>query len=162
VLYKFLTSCRGPRATTDTASCWPCPTASDKYGNWNTASGFSQPTYGPLYSLQDATKALSGIGGTAAAPAANRLQGNFPNPFNPQTAIRFSSARAGRVDVRIFDVAGRLVQTISRNATQGVNEVRWNGQSSDGRSLASGVYFVKVKYPDGSESLNGLKIAIVR
>jgi len=162
VLYKFLASCRGPRASTDTASCWPCPTASDKYSNWATASGFSQPTYGPLYSLQDATKALSGIGGTAAAPAANRLQGNFPNPFNPQTAIRFSSARAGRVDVRIFDVAGRLVQTISRNATQGVNEVRWNGQSSDGRNLASGVYFVKVKYPDGSESLNGLKIAIVR
>jgi len=43
-----------------------------------------------------------------------------------------------------------------------VNEVRWNGKSSDGRDLASGVYFVKVKYPDGTESLNGLKIAIVR
>ena len=105
---------------------------------------------------------MTAVDPVVSAPAANRLQGNFPNPFNPQTAIRFSSAKAGRVDVRIFDVAGRLVQTISRNATQGVNEVRWNGQSSEGRNLASGVYFVKVKYPDGSESLNGLKIAIVR
>jgi len=162
VLYKFLTSCRGPRAATDTASCWPCPTDANKYGNWATLAGFSTGTYGPLYSLQDATRALSGVDPVASVSPVNRLQGNFPNPFNPQTAIRFSSAKAGRVDVRIFDVAGRLVQTISRTAAQGVNEVRWNGQSSDGRSLASGVYFVKVKYADGTESLNGLKIAIVR
>ena len=163
VLYKFLTSCRGPRTTLDTASCWPCPTDANKYGNWATLSGFATGTYGPLYPLQDATRVLSGVdGGIAGAPPANRLQGNFPNPFNPSTAIRFSSSRTGRVDVRIFDVAGRLVQTITKNATQGVNEVRWNGQSSAGKNLASGVYFVKVKYPDGSESLNGLKIAIVR
>jgi hypothetical protein len=162
VLYKFLTSCRGPRTVSDTASCWPCPTDANKYGNWAVLSGFSTGTYGPLYPIQNGNLAAAGVGPVASAPALNRLQGNFPNPFNPQTAIRFSSARAGKVDVRIFDVAGRLVQTISKNATQGVNEVRWNGQSSDGRNLASGVYFVKVKYPDGTESLNGLKIAIVR
>jgi hypothetical protein len=163
VLYKFLTSCRGPRTTADTASCWPCPTDANKYTNWATSANFATGTYGPLYPLQDATRVVIGVDpGIAAAPPANRLQGNFPNPFNPHTAIRFSAAHAGRVDVRIFDVAGRLVQTITKNATQGVNEVRWNGQSSDGKNLASGVYFVKVKYPDGSESLNGLKVAIVR
>jgi hypothetical protein len=163
VLYKFLTSCRGPRTTADTAACWPCPTDANKYGNWSTLTGFNTGAHGPLYPLQDATKVLAAVDGPiAGAPAINRLDRNFPNPFNPSTAIRFSAARAGRVDVRIFDVAGRLVQTITKNATQGVNEVRWNGQSSEGRNLASGVYFVKVKYPDGSESLNGLKIAIVR
>jgi hypothetical protein len=163
VLYKFLTSCRGPRTATDTASCWPCQTAPNKYGNWATlGASFDVAHYGPLYPIQNGNLASSGVDQVAAAPAANRLQGNYPNPFNPSTAIKFSSARAGRVDVRIFDVAGRLVQTISKNATQGVNEVRWNGMSSDGRNLASGVYFVKVKYPDGTESLNGLKIAIVR
>jgi hypothetical protein len=162
VLYKFLTSCRGPRTLADTAACWPCPTDANKYGNWAVLSGFNTSAFGPLYAIQNGNLAAAGVGPVASAPALNRIQGNFPNPFNPQTAIRFSSARAGRVDVRIFDVAGRLVQTISKNATQGVNEVRWNGQSSEGKSLASGVYFVKVKYPDGTESLNGLKIAIVR
>jgi hypothetical protein len=163
VLYKFLTSCRGPRAATDTASCWPCPTDPNKYGNWATlASGFQTSTYGPLYAIQNGNLAAAGVGPIASAPALNRIQGNYPNPFNPETAVRFTSAQSGRVDVRIFDVAGRLVQTITKNATSGVNEVRWNGKSSDGRDLASGVYFVKVKYPDGSESLNGLKIAIVR
>jgi len=162
VLYKFLTSCRGPRTGADTTACWPCPTDANKYGNWLNLTGFQTGTYGQLYAIQNGLLAAAGVGPTASAPAVNRIQGNFPNPFNPQTAIRFSSARAGKVDVRIFDVAGRLVQTISKSATQGVNEVRWNGQSSDGRNLASGVYFVKVKYPDGTESLNGLKIAIVR
>ena len=162
VLYKFLASCRGPRTTSDTASCWPCPTDANKYGNWAVLSGFQTGSFGPLYAIQNGNLAAAGIGPVASAPALNRLQGNFPNPFNPETAIRYTSAKSGRVDVRIFDVAGRLVQTISRNATQGVNEVRWNGKSSDGRDLASGVYFVKVKYPDGTESLNGLKIAIVR
>ncbi len=162
VLYKFLTSCRGPRTTADTASCWPCPTDANKYGNWATLTGFSTGTYGPLYPLQDATKVLSAVDVAGAPPVANRLDRSFPNPFNPSTVIRFLSAKNGRADVRIFDVAGRLVQTITKNATQGVNEVHWNGKSSDGRNLASGVYFVKVKYGDGSESLNGLKIAIVR
>jgi hypothetical protein len=163
VLYKFLTSCRGPRSTADTASCWPCPTDANKYGNWATLGGFATSTYGPLYPLQDASKVLAAVDPVlAGAPPANRLQGSFPNPFNPHTAIRFSAAKAGKVDVRIFDVAGRLVQTITKDASQGVNEVRWNGQSKDGKNLASGVYFVKVKHADGTESLNSLKVAIVR
>jgi|GEM_PF-1752459 len=163
VLYKFLTSCRGPRTTADTTACWPCPTDANKYGNWAVLAGFQTGTYGPLYAIQNGNLAAASVGPVAGAPPAlNRLERNFPNPFNPATIIRFSSARAGRADVRIFDVAGRLVQTITKNATQGINEVHWNGKSSEGRDLASGVYFVKVKYGDGSESLNGLKIAIVR
>ena len=39
VLYKFLTSCRGPRSVSDTASCWPCPTDANKYANWATSAG---------------------------------------------------------------------------------------------------------------------------
>jgi hypothetical protein len=162
VLYKFLTSCRGPR-TVETGVCWPCPSnASPIPANWATATVFQTGTYGPLYPIQDATRFLTGVGSPDGAPVVNRLQGNFPNPFNPETAIRFSSARAGRAEVRIFDVAGRLVQTLAKNVTQGVNEVRWNGKSSNGTNLASGVYFVKVKNADGSESQNSLKIAIVR
>jgi hypothetical protein len=167
VLYKFLTSCRGPR-TTEPSVCWPCPTNASPIPNqWNVIAGggsdvWHQDTYGPLYRMQDHTKFKSGVGETSAAPAVNRLQGSFPNPFNPETAIRFSSAKPGRAEVRIFDVAGRLVQTLVKNVTSGVNEVRWNGKSSTGSTLSSGVYFVRVKNADGSESENSLKIAIVR
>ena len=165
ILYKFLTGCRGAKLGAE-VTCWPCPTNANKYTNWATSGGFVTATYGPLYPIQDGTKVLTGVGDpTASAPSAvNRMKGNFPNPFNPETAIRFTSAGSGRVEVRIYDVAGRLVQTLSKsNVVAGVvNEVRWNGKSKDGADLASGIYFVRLRYPDGREDGLGHKVAIVR
>ncbi len=178
ILYKFLTSCRGRRTVTDTSTCWPCPTSVNKFGNWASASSSPEPVgsfhgaaqvdpfqtalYGPLYPIQDATKVLTAVGGEPSPPASNRLVGNYPNPFNPETIIRFTSAWSGRVDVRIFDVTGRLVQSIAKSVVHGVNEVRWNGTTTSGGSCASGVYFVRMKFPDGTESGSSLKITIVR
>ncbi len=179
ILYKFLTGCRGPRGgAADTFVCWPCPTSANKLGNWLTALSspeaagsfhgaaqadpFQTALYGPLYPIQDPFQVMTAVGGEPAPSIANRLVGNYPNPFNPETVIRFTSAWAGRVDVRIFDVTGRLVQTLGKNVVRGPNEVRWSGKTADGGSCASGVYFVKVKFPDGTMSDNSLKIAIVR
>ena len=178
ILYKFLTGCRGPRAATDTASCWPCPASANRFGNWglaisspNAGGGFhgaaqtdpfQTAVYGPLYPIQDGNLAAAGIEEEPAPPVSNRLFGNYPNPFNPETVIRFTSAWTGRVEVRIFDVTGRLVQTLGKNVVRGANEVRWNGTTLNGGSSASGVYFVRMKFPDGTMSENTLKIAIVR
>jgi len=118
--------------------------------------------YGPLYPIQDGNLAAAGIEEEPAPPVSNRLFGNYPNPFNPETVIRFTSAWTGRVEVRIFDVTGRLVQTLGKNVVRGANEVRWNGTTLNGGSSASGVYFVRMKFPDGTMSENTLKIAIVR
>ena len=139
VLFKFLTSCRGQRTPSMTTVCWPCPSSfSDITANWAAAAGFNTAAAGPLYPIQDNTLA-TGVD-LVEAPKVNHLEGNFPNPFNPETAIRFSAASTGRVTVRIFDVAGRVVNTLTKNVTDtGLNEVRWNGKSQDGRQLASGV-----------------------
>jgi len=161
ILYKFLTSCRGARAgAADTAKCWPCPTDANIQGNWAALSGFQTGTYGPLYAIQD-NQAITGIQPEPpGAPRVNRLFGNAPNPFNPQTTIKFAAATAGKVTLRIFNVGGQLVRTITTKATEGANEVRWNGRRDDGTSLASGVYFYKVKFADGSES--GSKMTLVK
>jgi hypothetical protein len=163
ILYKFLTSCRGPRsgAPGDTARCWPCPTSTDKTGNWSGATGFQTGIYGPLYAIQDNSLATGVVDDQAsAAPRVNKLNGNFPNPFNPQTAIRFSSASAGKVTIRIFNVGGQLVRTLGTKVDAGANEVRWNGRRDDGTPLASGIYFYKVRFADGSES--GSRMALVK
>jgi hypothetical protein len=119
--------------------------------NWALAAGFNTATYGDLYGIQDHTTA-TGYEPTLA-PKVNRLEGNVPNPFNPETAIRFSAATPGKVTIRIFDVAGRLVNTLSKNVTEtGLNEIRWNGKASDGRASASGMYFYKVRFANGQES----------
>jgi hypothetical protein len=154
VLYKFLTSCRGPRATV--TQCWPCPspgtTLALMQGEWASQSaGFQTATYGPLYPIQAgglATAVDVGEGGEGA-PRINKINGNFPNPFNPQTVIRFASAQAGKGEIRIFNVGGQLVRSLRSTVVQGANEVRWNGKRDDGTPLASGVYFYKIVFPNG-------------
>jgi hypothetical protein len=168
VLYKFLTSCRGARsgAPADTAKCWPCPGNSGSFAsmttNWAAEGAFQTGVYGPLYPIQDHNLVATGveISDASEAPRVNQLKGNFPNPFNPQTTIRFSSAQAGKVTIRIFSVGGQLVRTLTTKVESGPNEVRWNGKRDDGVSLASGIYFYKVKFADGKESAS--RMALVK
>jgi hypothetical protein len=78
---------------------------------------------------------------------ANALFQNYPNPFRggAMTTIHYSVAKSGPVEIRIFDVAGRLVNTIVDQAKLGDNFVRWDGKSNHGRSVPSGVYFYQIK-----------------
>lgn len=157
VMYKFLTSCRGDRAgQVSNSVCWPCPnptpqTIASMQADWSGQSaGFQTTTYGPLYAMQAGALATAvGEDAPEAAPRINKIDGNYPNPFNPHTAIRFSSAQAGKAQIRIFSVSGALVRTLHTTVTAGPNEVRWNGKKDDGTSLASGVYFYKIVFPNG-------------
>ena len=74
------------------------------------------------------------------------LHSNAPNPFVVSTTLRYSLPARASVDLRIFDVAGRLVRTLSPAAPQdaGRHEVRWDGTATGGRRVASGVYFARV------------------
>jgi len=157
VMYKFLTSCRGDRAgQVSNSVCFPCPnptpqTIASMQADWSGQSaGFQTTTYGPLYAIQAGALATAvGEDAPSAAPRINKIDGNYPNPFNPHTAIRFSSAQAGKAQIRIFSVSGALVRTLHTTVTSGPNEVRWNGKKDDGTSLASGVYFYKIVFPNG-------------
>ncbi len=83
-----------------------------------------------------------------AVPTAFRVEPNFPNPFNPVTTIRFALPEPGQVDVRIYDVSGRLVRVLVDEAmTAAVHTVTWSGDDDRGRPLPSGVYFYKVTAP---------------
>jgi hypothetical protein len=161
VLYKFLTSCRGPRSTADTASCWPCPTDANKYGNWAVLTGFNTSTYGPLYAIQNGNLAAAGVDVTPPPSFVDALLQNRPNPFNPETVIPYSLSATGRVAVRVYDVRGRLVRTLV-DAVQpaGIHAARWNGSVDSGTRSASGIYFYVITYPDGHASSK--KMAILR
>lgn len=160
VLYKFITSCRGPRTGPSSSVCWPCPTDANMTGNWNVLSGFQTATYGPLYCVQDYTDATGVTDPVGQAPPfVNELAQNRPNPFNPTTVIPYSLASSGRVTIRIIDVAGRLVRTlVEGRQTAGPHVVRWNGRGDQGQAVASGVYFCTIVYPDGKTSARKLTI----
>jgi hypothetical protein len=64
-----------------------------------------------------------------------------------QATIHFGLARADRVEVKIFDVGGRLVRTLAdRQFTAGPHDLVWDGVDNSGRQVARGVYFTRVKY----------------
>ena len=91
--------------------------------------------------------ALSGIG--AETPARFAINGNYPNPFNPQTTISFSLAQPGIIDLSIFDIAGRHVVTlIAGEQTAGDHKVIWTGRNEKGVNVASGVYFARLRDGD--------------
>ena len=66
-------------------------------------------------------------------------------PFNPTTEIHFELARAGLVNLSVFDASGAFVTAIAQ-ATFGAgpHDVRWNGTDAGGRRVASGVYFYRL------------------
>ena len=51
-------------------------------------------------------------------------------------------AETGLAEIRIYDLAGRLMSDLSINASRGRNVISWDGRTTDGVSLPSGIYLV--------------------
>lgn len=73
------------------------------------------------------------------------LHQNYPNPFNLSTTISFELTKSSIVDLRIYDVTGKLVRTLleKQNLT-GKNSVDWNGRNNSGQVVSSGIYYYKI------------------
>ena len=70
---------------------------------------------------------------------------NYPNPFNPNTKFTYSVPVKTEVTVNVFNVLGQKVRTLVNGPRDaGTYDVEWNGQSDDGRAVASGMYFYKI------------------
>lgn len=66
-----------------------------------------------------------------------------PNPFNPNTQIRFVTPEAGLATLRIFNMNGQLVrELVHEERKAGEHFVTWNGSNENGEQAASGVYFI--------------------
>jgi hypothetical protein len=80
---------------------------------------------------------LSYIRESENLPESFSLSQNYPNPFNPTTNIRFTLRQRGQVSLKIYDLAGRLVETLVNDVLAvGTYSVDWKPSN-----LASGTYF---------------------
>jgi hypothetical protein len=74
------------------------------------------------------------------------LHGNYPNPFNPSTTIKYSLQEDSKVTLEIFNIKGQKVKTlVDKILPTGKHTIVWNGTDESGRSVASGIYFYKFK-----------------
>ena len=83
-------------------------------------------------------------GGVSVRPY---LSPNFPNPFNPSTAIQYRvPAPGGRVTLSVYDLSGRLVRTlVDADKGGGEHVAVWRGLDDRGREVGSGVYFYRLE-----------------
>jgi hypothetical protein len=76
-----------------------------------------------------------------SAPSAFALVGNYPNPFNAATTIRYDLRGESEVSIDIFDILGRKIQTlVEGRQSAGRHQVTWNAGASP-----SGIYFYKIR-----------------
>jgi len=82
----------------------------------------------------------------AGVPADFVLEQNFPNPFNPETSIRFGLPQSSVVTIKIFDLAGHEVATLLDRVelSAGRHQRVWDGRDSQGRAVVSGIYFYQL------------------
>jgi flagellar hook capping protein FlgD len=74
------------------------------------------------------------------------LIGNYPNPFNPSTKIAFSVSAPGHVTLEVFNIKGEKVKTLVDGSLEAADHTAtWNGNDDSGKSVASGIYFYKMK-----------------
>ena len=73
------------------------------------------------------------------------LYQNYPNPFNPITNIRYSISENSDVHLIVYDLTGREVRDlVNQSLDIGVYEIQWDGMDSQGRQVATGVYFARL------------------
>ena len=88
---------------------------------------------------------LEGTGASDDPPAASRLSGAEPNPFNPSTTLEYALASPGRAVLTVHDVRGRLVRTlVDGRMPAGTRSVEWDGRDDAGRPLAGGAYVARL------------------
>lgn len=94
------------------------------------------------------------------SPQTFKLEGNYPNPFNPTTNIRFQLSEPSNVTVTVYDVTGREVKNLimGRELGAGAHSAEWDGTDIHGRAVVSGVYLYRVEA--GPNSANGKMVLL--
>jgi hypothetical protein len=73
------------------------------------------------------------------------LENNYPNPFNPNTILRYQIPMEAKVTLRIYNILGQEVKTIiDEIQSAGFKSIEWNSTNNIGNAVASGVYFYRI------------------
>ena len=79
-------------------------------------------------------------------PQSPLLHSNFPNPFNPNTLLRYDLPQSGMVNISIHDMTGRKIKTLVNSAqSAGYKTIQWNGTDDNNKSVSAGLYLYTIQ-----------------
>ena len=82
-------------------------------------------------------------------PVEFALHENYPNPFNPTTALRFDLPEVSDVTLTIYNMLGQKVRTFDyQNTSAGYHSVKWNATNDLGEQVGAGVYLYQLQTKD--------------
>ncbi|RKZ08834.1 hypothetical protein DRQ25_08020, partial [Candidatus Fermentibacteria bacterium] len=88
----------------------------------------------------------TGTAGSEGPSAALSLDRPYPNPVTENASLGFSVPFSGNVEISVYDVSGRMVETVlSGSVESGSHSVTW----APGSEIASGVYFIRLTTDGG-------------
>jgi hypothetical protein len=78
-------------------------------------------------------------------PSETKLVGNYPNPFNPSTTIRYELGVDAQVTLKIYNTLGEeVVALVNEFQGAGYKSATWNGRNKSGSPVASGIYIYRL------------------
>jgi len=94
----------------------------------------------------DVVRIRTAVKDQSSAPFVYRLEQNYPNPFNPETTIRYQLAKAGQVDLVIYNMLGQKVRTLINGVKTVGNHLQvWDGKNDRGLIAPTGIYFYRLQ-----------------
>ena len=88
------------------------------------------------------------------------LHPNVPNPFNPQTSLRYELSEASEVRIVAYSLTGQKVRTlVNQQMPAGSHQVVWDGRDDRGRDAASGTYLIRMQVPQFAQTQ---KVSLIR
>jgi hypothetical protein len=139
------------KVSTDGGASFPY-TIFDKEGAALATAGTTTNPFVPVsgqwqsfaYSLETI---ITGIDAQTQVPSQFKLMHNYPNPFNPETTIRYSlnNARAENTRLIVYNSLGQIVRTlVDAKQPAGEYQVPWDGKNNSGQQVASGIYYYQL------------------
>ncbi len=123
-------------------------------------SAAQNPTCGQIGAL-GVNCSVSPVEENLVAAPVSRLVACKPNPFNPSTAVLYELVAPGAVNLRVYDLAGRLVRVLKAGAVEqpGRRDAAWDGRDDGGHQVAAGVYILWLEV---GTQVDVLRVALVK
>lgn len=139
-------------ATTNNSGAYSIVAETGIYSVTASANGYQSHTVEGVSVLPDQSTTVNFVlipGSDADDPSApvteTALVGNYPNPFNPSTAIKYTVLNQAHVTILIYNTRGQLVKTlVNEFKAPGRHEATWDGRDEQGLLVSSGIYHFKM------------------